>query len=448
MCGVCAGNPADVALGDVVVAEMTYAYDEGKRTQEGFEGDHRQHSISESWQRAAQELTATGLPSYGVANQEDAEFWLLERLHNGDDPRKHPARLRYFPEGSWKSTVQKLEASSLVKRQGASLVLTKAGHDAVDQSLVYNLDPPAKLPFAIHVGPMASGNVVVKDGVTWSDLKKWGVRSVIALEMEAAAIGSVARSARIPQWIVIKGVMDHADPKKDDRYKPFAARASAEVLMRFLSSRGPLSGSTEATAEITQPVGSSLKPAWRPRSLGDQIYDQIADAIRLNASRFSGIFDRARTSALQAYQNAEKARQLAGQIQRAAGRKLTTARAKYKGAKRKTFPIDLQIADPSPPFIVVIWNSGDEYAGQASGDQEHGYGVYKVYVYGREFSPNEITQFAGLHDSGKYGPSGVFTFPNHSELAGDWVDGHPHFGYREYFGGEPALNAVFTWVIL
>ena len=29
MCGVCAGNPGDVALGDVIVAEMTYAYDEG-----------------------------------------------------------------------------------------------------------------------------------------------------------------------------------------------------------------------------------------------------------------------------------------------------------------------------------------------------------------------------------------------------------------------------------
>jgi hypothetical protein len=28
MCGVCAGNPADIALGDVIVAEMAYTYDE------------------------------------------------------------------------------------------------------------------------------------------------------------------------------------------------------------------------------------------------------------------------------------------------------------------------------------------------------------------------------------------------------------------------------------
>jgi hypothetical protein len=31
--------------------------------------------------------------------------------------------------------------------------------------------------------------------------------------------------------------MDHADPRKDDRYKPFAARASAEVLFKLLALR-------------------------------------------------------------------------------------------------------------------------------------------------------------------------------------------------------------------
>src|SRR5687767_118431 len=36
MSGVCAGNPAAVALGDVVVAEMAYEYDEGKRAAADF----------------------------------------------------------------------------------------------------------------------------------------------------------------------------------------------------------------------------------------------------------------------------------------------------------------------------------------------------------------------------------------------------------------------------
>jgi hypothetical protein len=40
----------------------------------------------------------------------------------------------------------------------------------------------------------------------------------------------------VPHWVVVKGVMDYADPNKDDRIKPFAARASAEVLLRLLQS--------------------------------------------------------------------------------------------------------------------------------------------------------------------------------------------------------------------
>jgi hypothetical protein len=55
--------------------------------------------------------------------------------------------------------------------------------------------------------------------------------------MEAAAIGRAAFDAGLDRWVVVKGVMDHADPNKDDRYKPFAARASAEVLFAFLEER-------------------------------------------------------------------------------------------------------------------------------------------------------------------------------------------------------------------
>jgi nucleoside phosphorylase len=73
--------------------------------------------------------------------------------------------------------------------------------------------------------------------VTWDMLKRMGVRTVLGLEMEAAIIGEVAKQCGIGEWIVIKGVMDHADPNKADRFKPFAARASAETLRNFLIGR-------------------------------------------------------------------------------------------------------------------------------------------------------------------------------------------------------------------
>jgi hypothetical protein len=34
---------------------------------------------------------------------------LVERLYRGDDPQKHPARLRYFATGEWQTAIEELE---------------------------------------------------------------------------------------------------------------------------------------------------------------------------------------------------------------------------------------------------------------------------------------------------------------------------------------------------
>ncbi|GAA5035700.1 phosphorylase family protein [Streptomyces siamensis] len=253
MCGVCAGNPADAALGDVVVAELAYAYDEGKRTQDGFEGDHRQIPAPDGWVRVAQDMETTDLPSFGEASSYEARIWLMERLYAGEDPRRHPARTRFLSQASWTEQIQSLQAEGLVIREGAALSLTTAGSAYIEQLVYDDLDGPRELPFAVIVGPMASGNVVVKDGLTWDRLKRWGVRSVAGLEMESAVIAQVAHRLGLSDWVVAKGVMDHADPRKDDRYKEFAARSSAEVLFKLLSKRlaSPhRPGQTGATSRI------------------------------------------------------------------------------------------------------------------------------------------------------------------------------------------------------
>lgn len=246
MCGVCAGNPKDLALGDLVVSELAYQYDEGKRDQNGFVGNHKQSPMSDAWQRAAEALQPEAMPSFGLPSSRDQRYWLLERLHAGDDPIAHPARSRYFGADEWATLVTALESEKIIELKGKVLKLTEAGVLEVQRSSILDIDPPKTLPFAIKVGPIASGNVVVKDGITWDSLKSMGMRNVLGLEMEAAAIGMAARGAAVPEWIVIKGVMDHADPNKDDRFKPFAARASAEALRAFLVGRclaGLLGGS-------------------------------------------------------------------------------------------------------------------------------------------------------------------------------------------------------------
>jgi nucleoside phosphorylase len=237
MCGVCAGNPADVALGDVIVAELAYAYDEGKRTKQAFEADHRQIPMLDPWLRSAQDLSPVDLPSYGEATENEAKRWLLERLDAAEDPRINPARPRYFPGNTWSEYLLSWEGDGFIARSDTGLSLTEKGRAHVKRTLFDDVNGPERLPFKIVVGPMASGNVVVKDGLTWEQLKQLGVRTVVGLEMEAATIANTAYRLSVDNWLVAKGVMDYADPRKNDRYKRFAARASAEVLFKLLAQR-------------------------------------------------------------------------------------------------------------------------------------------------------------------------------------------------------------------
>lgn len=269
MSGVCAGNPGDVTLGDVIIAETAYAYDEGKRTEKGFEGDHRQLPITDAWMRFAQEMSPNELKAYGAPSDSDRRNWLIEQLAADVDPSRHPARARYLEGENWKEMIQSLEAEKIIRRKGARFTLTIEGRDEMAERLAYGPSPITRLPFAIHVGPIASGNVVVKDGITWDSLKAQGVRTVLGLDMEAAAIARVAHNHDIPRWIVAKGVMDYANPKKDDRFKPFAAAASAQVLVRFLqtapfpqmesiASGKPTAASASATNVVGNVIGSSI----------------------------------------------------------------------------------------------------------------------------------------------------------------------------------------------
>lgn len=146
MSGLCAGNPSAVNLGDVVIADSTYVYDEGHQTIDGFVANHRQIPMPDAWVRAAQDLA-------------------------GD---------------------------------------------------------------RIAVGPMVSGTMVVKDGRIWQRLADRGGRHVVGLDMEAAAVATAAYHLGVPAWAVVKGVTDHADPRKDDRCVTAAATAAATVLWRLL----------------------------------------------------------------------------------------------------------------------------------------------------------------------------------------------------------------------
>jgi nucleoside phosphorylase len=235
MSGVCAGDPAWTAPGDVVVADPAYEYDEGKHTGGRFLGDHRHYPQDTRWLRAVQEFDPTGLPSHGEATEEETMVWLLERLYRGQDARKHPARSRYFPRGTWSTRLHTLEEDGFIVWRDSDWALTGTGIAMIERLLADDVDGPRTLPFAVLAGPMASGSAVIENPGIWAQLKDMGERRVLALEMEAATIATVAHDNQVPHWLVAKGVMDGANPEKDDRFKHFAARASAEVLYALLT---------------------------------------------------------------------------------------------------------------------------------------------------------------------------------------------------------------------
>lgn len=254
MCGVCAGNPDSTAPGDVIVASAAYEYDEGKLSGGRLHGAHEQYPLNDRWLRAAQDFDPTGLPSHGVATEEESAIWFLERLHTSQDPREHPARSRYFPKGTWSERLGRWEADGLIVRQDGGWALTGAGTAKIEWILADDVDGPGRLPFAVEAGPIASGSAVVEDPKIWARLKAMGVRKIRGLEMEAATIATVAHEREVPHWLVAKGVMDNANFDKDDRFKAFAARASAEVLFALLGRVLPTRPAGRATAPVPSRV--------------------------------------------------------------------------------------------------------------------------------------------------------------------------------------------------
>ncbi len=248
MCGVCAGRRGDVGVGDVIVADRVWSYESGKSTveqdEQGRRSERMQHdtetySLRSDWKKAAEAFVVP--ESLRVILEErprpiEAQAdWVLERIKNREKPPEHPDWAKMAPD--YDTLLPLLWKKGLLKK----LQLTKIGRERIEERMLrYPKGLPTALPpFKVHVGPIGTGSKVVKDDKIFDKLSN-AVRKVIGLEMEAAAIGLVAHEHQDQmRFIVMKGVMDHADDWKSDAVKQFAARASAECLIAFLRTHMP-----------------------------------------------------------------------------------------------------------------------------------------------------------------------------------------------------------------
>ncbi len=275
MCGVCAGHPGDTTLGDVVIAERVFHHDEGKRGADGLRGDVDSYRMTPTWLETAKALVgpARGLPGYAEPGAEDGQWWLLEQLVARRDPLNSAAFRRFIPDERRAATLEQLERERKyikITNKG-KLSLTKQGRATIMRHLVVHGVAATQLPYHIHVGPMGSGNFVAADAVLWQWLAdSGGERKTLAIEMEAAAVGQVAHGHSLP-FVVAKGVMDHADAHKRDTCKGFAARASAEVLCRFLREvHGRSARAEDRTKQLLLRPGSGRGRSRRRAETSDE----------------------------------------------------------------------------------------------------------------------------------------------------------------------------------
>ena len=279
MAGVCAGRRGKTRLGDVIAADRLFFHDTGKQLPDDVQQDLTTYNLRNDWK--------IHLERFGFAERFSKESWWLERpiplewqqnwllskLYEGvADPGKHLECDTFCSQ--WKEVVLALRKSGDLKEKGKP-ALTSKGRSRIEEVLLLGRDelpdltPAGKeLPFRVHVAPIGSGNKVIEDEEYWGYVSD-SMRKTLGLEMEAGALGVLAhgwrsRRERGIEALVMKGVMDFGDNGRDDHFKEFAARASAECLLAFLREHLDLdvaAGFDDLLDPGTEPLPSPAAPS-------------------------------------------------------------------------------------------------------------------------------------------------------------------------------------------
>lgn len=234
ICGICAGHPDETHLGDVVIASRVFNFEHGLRRPDGTVApDVQTYELNRPWKVITEDLAAetdTWLGALSDARPPTLR-WLAEhalwRLHDEGVVERFPGEDRAVRNAVW----DRLVSGGLVEGRRPRYSLTDAGVARAEE-LEWDGGPEPDPPLRARLGVMATGSAVHRDPKVWDRIQALQ-RKALAVEMESTAIGAVATQQKL-EFLAVKGVSDHANADKDDRFHAFAARASAAFLLAFL----------------------------------------------------------------------------------------------------------------------------------------------------------------------------------------------------------------------
>jgi nucleoside phosphorylase len=221
MVGIAGGVPsykADLRLGDVVVSRPmgtlsgVVQYDYGKTIRDGKL--HRAGSLSKP---PSFLLSATAALEASHALERTKIPSLLSQML-----QRYPSMDRFLypatePDILFESDYQHIQSSS-----------HKACMDCSQRHSIRRRPRTSSDP-VIHYGIVASGNQVMRDGLTRDRIAHEFGDSILSFEMEASGLMD-----NFP-CLVIRGICDYADSHKNKQWQPYAAAAAAAYAKELLS---------------------------------------------------------------------------------------------------------------------------------------------------------------------------------------------------------------------
>ena len=218
---------------------------------------------------------------------EHAELWLLDALERGIDPAF--GRPIHLTPSAWRVIVDHLIESGQVTMDAERLVLLAPGRERLALERMRRANDLAPPAWRIHVRPFGTGSRLVRDVDIWDRLSGQ-VRHVHALDMEGAAVGEVGWLEDIEPTLVVKGVMDFAEPDRPQHMRAFAARAAAETLIAFLRTHSELHG---RQADDVLETGIAERPpgAINPGSLLHPRYRDVEFVVSVRTRELDDLRD-------------------------------------------------------------------------------------------------------------------------------------------------------------